>query len=147
MSYSAIPISSPTSWAILVAMAVQLRRPKRKRASLWAAALAVVVGMLVEIDLVGFDAFTLIRVVPVLAVLALHPERLPNGRLWVRVNKGTRTLVAVVAAGSTVVYTIGQARLQISGIEADPHVADGHYVYMAIGPLPWHSLFSSEGRI
>lgn len=121
-------------WTVLVAMTVQLRRPERKQAPLWAAALAVVVAMILETALVGFDAFTLIWVVPVLAVLALHPERLPSGRLWGGTN-GTSSLVAVVTAGSAVIYAIGQARLQINGLDTDPHVADGHYAYMAIGAL------------
>lgn len=88
-------------WIVLVGMAVQLRKPKRKQAPLWAAAAAVVMMLVFEITLVGFDPSTLILLAPVLAAVALHPRLLPaEGISWT----GPGRAVAVVTALAALVY-------------------------------------------
>lgn len=115
-------------WIVLVGMVVQLRKPERKQAPLWAAAAAVVTMMIFEVTLVGFDPSTLILVAPVLAAVALHPRLLPaKGISW----PGPGRAVAVVAALAALVYGFAEARFQIGGGATDIHGVDGHYAFMA----------------
>lgn len=116
-------------WTGMVGMAAQLRRPEQKQAPLWAAVAAVLVLWAFELAFVGFDPFTLALVVPVLAVLALHPKRLPEGGL--SLEGGPGRIVAAVGVVVALVYGYGQIRLQIVGLDVDPHVADDHYTFMA----------------
>lgn len=115
-------------WIVLVGMAVQLRKPVRKQAPLWAAAAAVVMMFVFEVTLVGFDPSSLILVAPVLAVVALHPRRLPaEGISWT----GPGRAVAVVAAVAALAYGFAEARFQVGGGATDIHGIDGHYAFMA----------------
>ncbi|HEX6299718.1 MAG TPA: hypothetical protein VF148_04565 [Acidimicrobiia bacterium] len=115
-------------WIVLVGMTVQLRKPVRKQAPLWAAAAAVVMMLVFEVTLVGFDPSTLILVAPILAAVALHPRPLPaEGISWT----GPGRAVAAVAAGTALAYGFAEARFQVGGGATDIHGVDGHYAFMA----------------
>lgn len=119
-------------WTILVGMVTQLRSPARRQAPLWTASFSVVAGLIIETALLGFDVFSLLWVVPVLIALLLHPDRRPTEGFWSAGSDRVKVGVAAVAGTVALYYAYGQARLQLTGVDADPHVADGHYAYMAI---------------
>lgn len=124
-------------WTLVVGVAAQLLRPESKQAPLWAAVSAVALVLILESVLLGFDPFTLFWVIPVLAVLALHPDRRQRGKVWPGASDGPYVLIAGVVAAIGLIYAVTQVRLQVNGLDVDPHVADGHYAYMAIGAVVW----------
>lgn len=114
-------------WLVVLGMASQLRNPERKQAQLWTAAVAVMVFL--PLDLTA-EIFPLTFVITALVVgaVALHPVRWPRpGPSWT----APALPVAVVGAVPAFVYGLNEARLQVTGLSSNPHVADVHHASMA----------------
>ena len=115
-------------WLTVIAMLAQFRRPQHKAAPLWAVAVAWPFFLGLELTHL-VDPYSIIVTVLVLAVLALHPNRRPQGRItW---TGGVGRAVAPVLAGGAAVYALQQTLLQITGVTGDPHVDASHYALMA----------------
>jgi len=114
-------------WLTIVAMISQFRLPETKPAPLWAAAVAWVVFLPLELTHL-VDPFSIIVTVLVVSVVALHPRRWPENPLeW----RARARMVAFIGAAAGVVYTSRQAIFQVGGIPQDSHVASSHYALMA----------------
>lgn len=115
-------------WLTIVAMISQFRRPETKAAPLLAAVAAWVVFLPLELTHL-VDPFSIVVTVLLVAVLALHPRRWPEGGFaWC---KGPRT-IAVAGTLAAAVYAYQQTTLQLGGFPEDPHVAASHYALMAV---------------
>lgn len=116
--------------AVIVALSLQLRRPRAFAAPMWQAA----VGLLLSLATWPFvDTSAIPGVVPVLlglVILAalLHPDA-PLTRLPQPVDR-PMVVLWVLLAGPLALYTWGQERLQVTGVPGDAHWHGLHYNFM-----------------
>lgn len=114
-------------WLTVVAMVSQFRRPETKPAPVWAAAVAWVVFLPIELTHL-VDPVSIVITVLVISVVALHPRRWPqDGVTWRRRPRA----LAVIGAAAGVLYAYQQVVFQVKGLPEDPHVAASHYALMA----------------
>lgn len=115
-------------WLTIVAMVSQFRRPETKAAPLWAAAVAWLVFLPIELTHL-VDPFTIIVTALVVSLLALHPRRWPKGGFaWLT----TPRAIAIIGTAFAGIYSFQQTLLQINGLREDPHVTGSHYALMAV---------------
>ena len=115
-------------WLTLVAMISQFRRPESKPAPLYAAVVAWLVFLPLELTHL-VDPFSIIVTTLVVLVLALHPRRWPmDGVQWRR----TPLVLAAVGAVPALVYAVLEIRLQLTAPATDPHVEGSHYALMGV---------------
>lgn len=118
------------SWAVLLGVLVQFRKPERKLAPLLAALAVLVVLSTVEAingNLVIAD--TLILLIPLLAVALLHPRAKDLLRFG-RFDRGLAGLTAL-AAVPWAFFAVSQAQLQQGDVTGDVHAEAGHWGFMA----------------
>lgn len=118
------------SWAVLLGVLVQFRKPERKLAPLLAAlAVLVVLGIVEAINGNLVIADTLILLIPLLAVAFLHPRAKDLLRFG-RLDRGLAGLTAL-AAVPWVIFAVSQAQLQQGEVTGDVHAEAGHWGFMA----------------
>jgi hypothetical protein len=116
------------AWLLLVCLAVQLRHPERRFASVVFALAAMVAYSLGSLVSGVFDPLEVVAIVLLAVLVWLNPGReeaktLPFHR---------RALVASVPIlVGALVITVGELNRQVSGISSDPHVEFGHHGLMA----------------
>jgi hypothetical protein len=115
-------------WLMVGSVVVQLHRPRRKVALMWAAGSAMAISVVIEIIIGTFDPFALMIVI-MFAVLAwIHPGDLTERPQFA---DGPLKSMAWLGAVGTAIFAGIQLHLQLSGGPANPHVAMGHYGGMA----------------
>lgn len=121
------------AWALLLGVAVQLRRPARREAPMLHA-LAAVVGAAVVFALHGTFGEWLTQeltlLVPLLVLALLHPR----ARQLVRMPTWDRamTALAAVAAVPWLVFAVTQAQLQWRNVAGDAHADMEHWAAVAL---------------
>ena len=115
-------------WMALIGLVPQLRRPEERQAPIWTVAVLVIVSATLDFTIGLSDPFLLPLLALVVAAVALHPQRLPEGGPTLT---GPGRLVGVVVAACSLIYAYGEAQSQILGPATDPHVVAGHYSAMA----------------
>lgn len=113
-------------WLTVVAMVSQFRRPETKPAPVWAAAVAWVVFLPIELTHL-VDPVSIVITVLVISVVALHPRRWPATPI---VWRSVPRLLAVPFALVAVVYAYQQTLLQLNAVPGDLHAVVSHYELM-----------------
>lgn len=118
------------SWAVLLGVLVQFRKPERKVAPLLAALAVPVVWGIVEAingNLVISD--TALLLIPLLAVALLHPR----ARDFLRVGRIDKRLAGLTALAAVpwAMFAVSQAQLQQGDVTGDAHAEAGHWGLMA----------------
>ena len=127
------------AWAILSAVAVQLRRPAARVGAAWVYGAGTVLAFVMFLVLADLPA----EVVPIVAAAAViaaiafvaHPS--PWRAKFAPVAAPSRTLfvLAAVAAVPLVSYAIGQLDIHAASGPQDEHYGFGHWVVMAVYAL------------
>ncbi len=127
------------AWAILLAVAVQLRRTATQIGAAWVYGLGSVLAFtmfLALADLPG-EAVPVIAAAIVIGALAFVAHPSPWRAKFTPVAPPSRTLLALtaVAAVPLVIYAIGQLNIHTGSGPHDEHFAFGHWIAMAIYAL------------
>lgn len=121
------------AWALLLGVAVQLRRPARREAPMLHA-LAVVVGAAVVFALHGTFGEWLTQELTLLVPLVLLALLHPRARQLVRRPTWNRamTALAAVAAVPWLFFAVTQAQLQWRNVAGDAHADMEHWAAVAL---------------
>ncbi len=117
-------------WGLTVALALQLRRPERRRAPMLQAVALGVTFLVIDLAAGSVSDEEGPLVAGVILVALLHParSRLVPSSLRDRVMAG----LAIAAAIPAVTFAIDQIKTQRLGIAGDEHAEFGHWASMAV---------------
>jgi hypothetical protein len=123
------------AWAMLAAVAVNLRRPTRKAGAAWVYGLGTVLPFSLFVVFADLPAEIVPILIAAIAVAALaffaHPA--PLGAKFTPATRPSPILggLAAVAAIPLIVYAVGQLNIHLGSGAHDEHWEFGHWIVMA----------------